>query len=302
LLLACAAISSAVAQEPDAASQIPEPTPISTPIVYRNTQYGFCFRLPANWKGYKIITEKWGTETDSYPVLTIRNPKWTEDDPWQDIPIMIFTRAQWGDEKNDDENLNTTGYGPTEIGRSKTHVFAQPARWIGFDDLKGTDEVQSLMMQDPFQASCGPPIIYHNTQYDFCFRLPAGWRGYKIVTDKWSGGMINKEAPGTPRIVSGPEILIRNPAWSEEEPYQDIPIMVFTRALWREANQDGIILSAAGIGPSDIGRNAKYVFVQPPRWVGYAEITGWREVEDLMATHPFQAPCAASHSAPPKKP
>jgi len=292
LLVACAAISPVAVSTQDAGSQSSRPAPISTPIVYRNTQYGFCFVLPADWKGYKIITEKWGTETDSYPVLTIRNPKWTEDDPWQDIPIMIFTREQWEDQR--DEYFNVEGMGPTEIGRNQTYVFLQPARWIGFEDAKGADEVQTLMMQDPFQAPCGPPIVYYNTQYDFCFRLPASWKGYKIIKDKWSGGVFNKDAPGTGRTISGPEILIRNPGWSGDEPSQDIPIMIFTRAQWREAEKDGIVLSAAGVMPGEIGRNSRFVFIQPPRWIGYAELTGWREVENLMMTRPFQAPCGKS--------
>ncbi|HEY1500297.1 MAG TPA: hypothetical protein VGF88_12015 [Acidobacteriaceae bacterium] len=29
------------------------------------------------------------------PLLSIRNPHWTEANPWQDIPIMIFTNSQW---------------------------------------------------------------------------------------------------------------------------------------------------------------------------------------------------------------
>jgi len=302
IALACAMLASAFALAQDENRQNSLPAPIQTPVVYRNMQYGFCFLLPADWKGYKIVSEKWGTETDSYPVLTIRNPKWTEDDPWQDIPIMIFTREQWEEEKNYDQYFNIPGYGPEEIGRDQSHVFLQPARWIGFGDLEGTDEVQTLMMQDPFQAPCGPPTVYHNARYDFCFRLPASWKGYKIVTGKWSGGVPNEEAPGTVRTISGPSIAIRNPAWSADEPSQDIPILVFTRVQWREAEKNGIVMSAAGVGPGDIGRNARFVFVQPPRWIGYAEVTGWREVENLMMTHPFEAPCSRGQVSPAKKP
>jgi hypothetical protein len=291
-LLLCAVLVPAFAPAQDEDSQTAPPHAIPTPIVYRNTQYGFCFRLPADWQGYKIITEKWGTEVDGYPVLTIRNPKWTEGDPWQDIPIIIFTRKQWEDAANYDENVNVAGLGPTEIGRSQSYVFAQPPRWIGFEDLKGNDEVRTLMMQDPFQAPCGPPIVYHNTQYDFCFRLPAGWKGYKIVTETWSG-VIPVTDPGKdpPRMMRGPLILIRNPAWSDDDPYQDIPIMVFAQAQWSEKEKYGVVLSNSGAEWGLFGSNARYVFKQPDRWIGYADAEEEREVENLMMTHPFQAPC-----------
>ena len=42
------------------------------------------------------------------------------------------------------------------------------------------DEVCNVMLQNPFEGPCGPPIVYHNAQYDFCFRLPASWKGYTI--------------------------------------------------------------------------------------------------------------------------
>jgi len=46
--------------------------------------------------------------------------------------------------------------GPAELGRNKSYVFALPPRWIGFwADVKGMDEVQTLMNQNPFQAPCG---------------------------------------------------------------------------------------------------------------------------------------------------
>ena len=39
-----------------------------------------------------------------------------------------------------------------------------------------------------------------------------------------------------------------------------------------------------------MGRNTTYVFAEPPRSVGYTDAEGWREVEALIMTHPFQAP------------
>jgi len=157
ILLACAAIAPALAASP----QNSAPAPVPTPIVYHNTHYGFCFLLPADWKGYTIVTEKWrgavldSQKTESGPQLLIRNPKWTKADPWQDIPIMIFTPSQWQIVAADNLAVSAAPIGPSELGRNKSYVFALPPRWIGFADAKGTDEVQTLMNQNPFQAPCG---------------------------------------------------------------------------------------------------------------------------------------------------
>jgi hypothetical protein len=151
---------------------------------------------------------------------------------------------------------------------------------------------QEANAQSPAPAPLSTPIVYHNTQYGFCFLLPADWKGFSVVTTGWSGN-----EPGTEKIMRGPAIRLRNPAWTEADPYQDIPIMVFTQAQWREKEKNGLIVSAAGVDLDAMGRNARYVFAQPPRWVGYADVKGWREVEDLMMTHPFQAPCAKSKAS-----
>jgi hypothetical protein len=295
ILLICAAITSAFVRAQHANSENSPPAPIPTPIIYRNTQYGFCFLLPADWKGYKIVTVP-GVRV---PELLIQHPKWTADNPWPYIPIMIFTREQWKVGESSDMNWNVAGLEPTEIGRNQSYVFAQPPGWIESEDAKGMDEVRTLMLQNPFEAPCGPPIVYHNTQYDFCFRLPASWKGYSIVTGRWSGAILGTGDP--PKMMSGPSITIRNPAWTEDDRWQDIPIMVFTRAQWRVKEKNGVILSAAGVDVGAIGHNSAYVFTQPPRWIGYATITGFREVQNLMTAHPFQAPCSRSQAGPAKK-
>ncbi|MGD0480462.1 MAG: hypothetical protein ABSA42_09860 [Terracidiphilus sp.] len=151
--------------------------------------------------------------------------------------------------------------------------------------------------QNSSPQSTGPaplptPIVYHNTQYGFCFLLPADWKGYTIVAGKWSGTLLN-----TGKMMHGPQLIIRHPAWTEDDPYQDIPIMVFTQAQWREKEEHGLIASTFGADWGPFGSNARYVFKQPDRWVGYTDDKGWREVEDLMMTHPFQAPCANSKAS-----
>ena len=160
ILLACAAVAPALAQDASPHNSGPA-APFPMPIVYHNTQYGFCFSLPADWKGYTIVADKWsGTVLDtgqkeSGPLLLIRNPKWTEADPWQDIPIMIFTPSQWKFVAADNMAVSAAPIGPAELGQNKSYVFALPPRWIGFTDAEGTDEVRTLMNQNPFQAPCG---------------------------------------------------------------------------------------------------------------------------------------------------
>jgi len=160
-LLTCATISPFVAQAQDATQQSTGPATLPTPVVYKNTQYGFCLRLPEDWKGYKTAAETWsGTVLDtqkkeSGPQLLIRNPKWTKDDPWQDIPIMIFTPSQWKLAEADNLAVSAAPIGPSELGRNKSYVFALPPRWIGFTDAEGQDELQKLMNQNPFETPCG---------------------------------------------------------------------------------------------------------------------------------------------------
>jgi hypothetical protein len=159
-LLACAATAPAVAQAQDARPQSNGPALIPTPLVYRNAQYGFCFLLPADWKGYTIVADTWsGTVLDTEqkeggPQLLIRNPKWTKGDPYQDIPIMIFTPSQWKFVAADKMAVRAAPIGPAEMGQNKSYVFALPPRWIGFYDAKGLDEVRTLMNQNPFQSPC----------------------------------------------------------------------------------------------------------------------------------------------------
>jgi hypothetical protein len=132
------------------------------------------------------------------------------------------------------------------------------------------------------------PLVYKNTEYGFCYRLPADWKGYSIVQEEWSGGI---GITDNPKIIHGPVIVIRHPKWTDADPYQDIPILVFTPAQWHIKKTDGIIISAAGVEWDEIGHNSNYYFAQWPRWVGYTDAKGWREVENIALSYPFQAPC-----------
>jgi hypothetical protein len=97
-------------------------------------------------------------------------------------------------------------------------------------------------------------VVYTNKHYGFAFTLPGSWKGFSILVSDWSGF----DSRDNERKEHGPEFTIRHPLWTETDPRQDIPIMVFTHAQW-----DQTIVSAAPIGPSELGRNKKFAFALP---------------------------------------
>jgi hypothetical protein len=126
-------------------------------------------------------------------------------------------------------------------------------------------------------------LIYNNTQYSFSFSLPKSWEGYSIIISNWEGN-----PPGSDAVTEhGPIISIRNPKWTQENPYQDIPIMVFTLEQWNSLQQDAFHIGAAPIGPSELGRNTKYVFALPARY-NFSFPTGYEEVEKILEGNPLK--------------
>ena len=130
-------------------------------------------------------------------------------------------------------------------------------------------------------------IVYRNVQYGFCLTLPGSWKGYSVINEHWSGTPVSDAKRP---IIEGPNLRIRNPNWTEEKPYEDIPIMVFTSAQWKLAGNEDYSFSAAPIGPGEIARNAKYVFALPARY-DFDMAIGFREVDDLIHQQALQAPC-----------
>jgi hypothetical protein len=162
----------------------------------------------------------------------------------------------------------------TALAALPLHLSASP--------LQATKEPQAAQ-----QAPKPHSPVYINKQYGFRFDLPASWKGYSILSSEWSG-----TAPGSSSAdlaERGPEITIRHPLWTEANPRQDIPIMVFTILQWNQVKQESLIVSAAPIGPMELGRNSRYVFALPPRY-NYAFPEGFEEVERLLESkplHPF---------------
>jgi hypothetical protein len=94
---------------------------------------------------------------------------------------------------------------------------------------KGQVDQTVASLDDKVGKMTAGSIVYENSQYGFRFTLPDNWEGYTIVTDKWEGLSLG-DSQGEKVVESGPKISIRHPAWTSEQPRQDMPILVFTVA------------------------------------------------------------------------
>ena len=147
---------------------------------------------------------------------------------------------------------------------------------------KETDHSLVIPEFTEFTPSSTPVAMvkYRNKQYGFIFSLPLSWQNYSIVMDKWTGHYIAIQE-SVQEVIEGPKILIRHPDWTIENPRQDIPIMIFTNKQWDLIQQEKIVVSAAPIGPKEIGHNFYYVFALPARY-NFAYLTGYEEVEAIL--------------------
>ncbi len=119
-------------------------------------------------------------------------------------------------------------------------------------------------------------IEYENADYGFRFTLPESWKGYRVLWSGWGGSVLGDDG-SVARKLRGPELRIRHPKWTEEHPREDMPIMIFTIAQWNESP----VVSAAPIGPAELGRNKRFVFAVPPRW-DYDFAEGWEEAQRIL--------------------
>ncbi len=124
-------------------------------------------------------------------------------------------------------------------------------------------------------------IYYGNMKYGFIVKLPDSWKGYTIVENKWTGMSLGATDGQNYTSEIGPLILIRHPLWTEKNPRQDIPVMVFTIDQWTNMQNDMFHIGAAPINPSELGRNSKYVFGLPARY-NFSYLTGFEEVDQVI--------------------
>lgn len=146
------------------------------------------------------------------------------------------------------------------------------------------DEFEQVAKTFKFGNSNVPATgeIYKNEQYGFQIPLTTSWEGYKETVEQWEGRDV-----ATGRVSEhGPLIKLRHPSWTAANPHEDMPIMVFTPAQWALIEQEKLSVGAAPIAPSELGRNAEYIFALPARY-NYDFATGFEEVDELV--HRLQA-------------
>jgi Immunoglobulin-like domain of bacterial spore germination len=166
--------------------------PNPTTITYKNADYGFNFSLPISWQGYSIIKDTWkgnilkGKVAQSGPKLLIRNPKWTNSSPYEDIPILIFTISQWNSYTAEDFSISAAPIQASELARNNKYVFALPPRW-NFDYSTGYEEAENIILSKPLV-----PLTVAET-------LPAQKEG-KIVV---SSPLPNSTLSVSPVIIKG---------------------------------------------------------------------------------------------------
>ena len=155
----------------------------------------------------------------------------------------------------------------------------------------GNDENEKLDESDIITDDIEPlelSIIYSNTDYGFDFALPASWQGYSTIEDIWSGQYyLGPDVGMSGETITGLKILIRHPLWTEENPYQDIPIMICDLSQGDDIEQEKLITSAGG-KPTELARNSQYAFVLPARY-NFNYYTDWEEVQKTINQSPLKA-------------
>lgn len=149
-------------------AQRPTPSPTPTPSVlatpttvqYEDTQYGFRVSLPDSWRDFKIQQETWtayvpgqngNVTVGTGPQIEIVHPLSTADIPRQNIPIMVFTYADWDHLQRDEWHIGAAPFNPTELARNNQYIFALPARY-NYAFPTGYQEVERILQGGAVQA------------------------------------------------------------------------------------------------------------------------------------------------------
>lgn len=179
---------------------------------------------------------------------------------------------------------------------STVKLARQIGCWLIIAALAGFSSALSAAGKGPTDQlkqnhKAAKPVVYINKKFGFRFQLPDGWRGYSITISEWEGGdgrsyHRGEEIPPA-ETEKGPFIEIGDPRATKNKPRQNIPIMVFTKRQWELVEEGKLVVSAAPVSPGELGRNTKYVFALPPRYINDS-IDGWDEVEKIIQSDPLQ--------------
>jgi hypothetical protein len=144
--------------------------PSGLPLRYHNAQYDLTFFLPASWRDYSVSVQQLDDESSSptedrqilvghTPMITLRHPRWQASAPCQDIPILVFTSAQW-------DALHHGKLWPSlfaggvmdELWHNQSYVFAMSSRYNADDEVSGWKEVAEIIEQN--RAANKMPHLY----------------------------------------------------------------------------------------------------------------------------------------------
>ncbi len=143
----------------------------------------------------------------------------------------------------------------------------------------GEDAMVGSSTEDQASLEAGM-VLYRNTDYGFAIELPSSWQNYSVIDEEWKGYRY-VESKGDVVVERGPLLKVRHPEWTETNPRQDIPVMVFSPEQWAGINKESFRIGAAPIAPSGLGKNSKYVFALPARY-NYAFSLGYEEVDQII--------------------
>lgn len=127
-------------------------------VTYTNDQYGFSVSLPSGWQGYTVVRGTReirdidsGTVVATAPTVSIRHPLSTTSKPRQDIPVDIYTKAQWTGITTEKYAVGAAPIPPSELAHNSTYVFALPARY-NYAFPEGFEEVETILAGKPVAA------------------------------------------------------------------------------------------------------------------------------------------------------
>lgn len=157
---------------------------------------------------------------------------------------------------------------------------------VKFQSIKKDLDRKIIDLQSQLEAGSASNIVcdssesiqYKNDDHGFVFDLPGSWNGYTVMTEKWQGESAENIQSS---VIEGVKVVIRDPRWTSQNPRQDIPVMIFTLQQWQDLADGKFYIGPAPVGPSELGRNNKYVFALPARY-NYAFLPGYEEVDQIV--------------------
>jgi hypothetical protein len=150
------------------------PSTASSGVTYSNADYGLTFLLPNDWRGYTVLLQQWESrrynpKSDSVvfdgngPIIILRHPLWKATATRQDIPILVFTRAQW--DAGQPEGIYAGGIAE-EISHNTRYVFAVSSRFNTDDSVEGSEEAGAIVQRNA-SRSAHLPLQFDAEQHGF---------------------------------------------------------------------------------------------------------------------------------------